>query len=147
MNWSGAASATTTATTDLLAPYEVFAASGAFNVYTVAPKREFTPFMWGGVDIMPHYSFDELDKLLGKNPDVVVIPFIKDYDNQEIIQWIRSHAGPETMTVSICGGALVLAATGLVDDGQVTTHQGVFPVFAKQFPQIEVVKRLMGPPP
>lgn len=126
--------------TDLLAPYEVFAASGAFNVYTVAPKREFTPFMWGGVDIMPHYSFAELDQLLGRNPDVVVIPFIKDYENQEIRQWIRTHAGPETMTVSICGGALVLAATGLVDDGKVTTHQGVFPLFAKQFPQIGVVK-------
>ncbi|MCE7990265.1 MAG: hypothetical protein DYG89_54695 [Caldilinea sp. CFX5] len=126
--------------TDLLAPYEVFAASGAFNVYTVAPKRVFTPFMWGGVDIMPHYSFAELDQLLGKNPDVVVIPFIKDYNNQEIIQWIRSHAGPETVTVSICGGALVLAATGLVDDGKVTTHQGVFPVFTKQFPTIAVVK-------
>lgn len=126
--------------TDLLAPYEVFAASGAFNVYTVAPKREFTPFMWGGVDIMPHYSFAELDQLLGKNPEVVVIPFIKDYDNQEIIQWIRTHAGPQTLTVSICGGALVLASTGLVDDGKVTTHQGVFSIFAKRFPHITLVK-------
>lgn len=126
--------------TDLLAPYEVFAASGTFNVYTVAPKRAFTPFMWGGVDIMPHYSFAELDQLLGKNPEVVVIPFIKDYDNQEIIQWIRAHAGPETLTVSICGGALVLAGTGLLDEGQVTTHQGVFPSFTKQFPNIPLVK-------
>lgn len=126
--------------TDLLAPYEVFAASGAFNVYTVAPQREFTPFLWGGVDIMPHYSFAELDQLLGKHPDVVVIPFIKDYENQEIIGWIRTHAGPETVTVSICGGALVLAGAGLVDEGKVTTHQGVFPLFAKQFPHIEIVK-------
>lgn len=126
--------------TDLLAPYEVFAASGAFNVYTVAPKREFTPFMWGGVDIMPHYSFAELDKLLGKNPEVVVIPFIKDYDNQEIIQWIRTHAGPQTQTLSICGGALVLAGTGLLDGGKATTHQGVFPLLTKQFPQVELVR-------
>lgn len=126
--------------TDLLAPYEVFAASGAFNVYTVAPKREFTPFMWGGVDIMPHYSFAELDQLLGKSPEVVVIPFIQDYDNPEIIQWIRAHAGPQTQTVSICGGALVLAATGLLDKGKVTTHQGVFATFSKRYPAIELVR-------
>ncbi|MCL4864019.1 MAG: hypothetical protein KJZ93_31715 [Caldilineaceae bacterium] len=61
--------------TDLLAPYEVFAASEGFNVYVAASKREYTPFLWGGVDIMPHYSFAELDQLLGGNPDVIVVPF------------------------------------------------------------------------
>jgi transcriptional regulator GlxA family with amidase domain len=126
--------------TDFLAPYEVFAASGAFNVYAVAPKRAYTPFMWGGVDILPHYSFTELDQLLGKNPDVIVIPFIKDPENPEIVQWIREHAGSNTQVVSICGGALVLAATGLVDAGKVTTHQGVFPVLEKQYPHIQTVR-------
>lgn len=126
--------------TDLLAPYEVFAASEGFNVYVVAPKREYTPFLWGGVDIMPHYSFAELDQLLGGDPDVIVVPFIKDTENPEIVQWIRDHAGENTQVVSICGGALVLAATGLVDDGQVTTHQGVFQVLEKNYPHIQTVR-------
>lgn len=126
--------------TDLLAPYEAFAASEGFNVYVVAPKREHTPFLWGGVDIMPHYSFAELDQLLGGNPDVIVIPFIKDPENPEIVQWIRNHAGENTQVVSICGGALVLAATGLVDDGQVTTHQGVFSLLEKKYPHIQTVR-------
>lgn len=126
--------------TDLLAPYEVFAASEGFNVYVVAPKREHTPFLWGGVDLMPHYSFVQLDQLLGGNPDVIVVPFIKDPENPEIVQWIRSHAGENTQVVSICGGALVLAATGLVDDGQVTTHQGVFPLLEKKYPHIQTVR-------
>jgi putative intracellular protease/amidase len=125
--------------TDLLAPYEVFAATGAFSVYTVAPQRAYIPFMWGGVDLMPHYSFAELDRLLGGNPAVIVIPYIKDPENPEIVQWIRDHAGPDTQVVSICGGALVLAATGLVDHAQVTSHQNVIPILRKQYPQIQVV--------
>lgn len=126
--------------TDLLAPYAVFAAAEAFNVYTAAPERTFTPFMWGGVDLVPHFSFAELDTLLGKQPDVVVVPFIKDPENAEIIDYIRTHAGPQTIVASICGGAYVLAATGLVDDGKVTTHTGVFSLIAKDFPQVELVR-------
>jgi AraC family transcriptional activator FtrA len=127
---------------DFLAPYEVFATAGAFNVYAVAPERAFTPFMWGGLDIMPHYSFTELEQLLGTDPDVIVIPFIKDPENPTIVQWIREHAGPDTLVVSICAGAWVLAETGLVDGGTMTTHQSYFSVIAKNYPQIELVRNV-----
>lgn len=125
---------------DFLAPYEVFATAGAFNVYAVAPERAFTPFMWGGLDIMPHYSFAELEQLLGTDPDVIVIPFIKDPENPTIVQWIREHAGPDTLVVSICAGAQVLAATGLVDGKEVTTHQSYFATIAKKYPQVQLVR-------
>ena len=127
---------------DFLAPFEVFATTGAFNVYAVAPERKFTPFMWGGLDMMPHYSFAELDQLLGANPDVIVIPNIADPENPVIVQWIRDHAGPNTLVVSICAGAHVLAATGLVDEGKMTTHQSYFSVIAKKYPQIELVRNV-----
>jgi AraC family transcriptional regulator, transcriptional activator FtrA len=125
--------------TDLLAPFEVFAASEAFNVYTVAPQRIFTPFLWGGVDMLPDYSFAELDELLGGNPDVIVIPFIRNPENPEIVQWIRDHAGEKTLVVSICGGAHTLAETGLVDGGQVTSHHNYLPLLERRYPQIELV--------
>jgi transcriptional regulator GlxA family with amidase domain len=127
---------------DFLAPFEVFATSGAFNVYAVAPERTFTPFMWGGLDIMPHYSFAELDRLLGTDPDVIVIPFIKDPENPTIVQWIRDHAGPDTLVVSICAGAQVLAATGLVDGEQVTTHQSYFSILEKKYPRVQLVRNV-----
>jgi AraC family transcriptional regulator, transcriptional activator FtrA len=127
---------------DFLAPFEVFATTGAFNVYAVAPERIFIPFMWGGLDIMPHYSFAELDQLLGTDPDVIVIPFIKDPENPVIVQWIRDHAGPDTLVVSICAGAHVLAATGLLDGGLVTTHQSYFALLEKKYPQIELVRNV-----
>src|SRR3954465_1243630 len=58
---------------DFVAPYELFASSEAFNVYAVAPKKQLTS-LTGGLSVMPHYSYQELDDLLGKKPDVVVIP-------------------------------------------------------------------------
>ncbi|MCC6453809.1 MAG: DJ-1/PfpI family protein [Caldilineaceae bacterium] len=127
---------------DFLAPFEVFATTGAFNVYAVAPERTFTPFMWGGLDIMPHYSFAELDQLLGKDPDVIVIPFFKDPENPEIVEWIRGHAGPDTLVVSICAGVDTLAATGLLDGGRVTTHQTYFGVMAEKYPNLELVRNV-----
>jgi transcriptional regulator GlxA family with amidase domain len=127
---------------DFLAPYAVFATAEAFNVYAVAPERTFTPFMWGGLDIMPHYSFAELDQLVGKAPDVIVIPFFKDPENPAIVQWIRNHAGAGTLVVSICGGARTLAATGLVDEAKMTTHQSYFSVIEKTYPQIELVRNM-----
>ncbi|MBX3001392.1 MAG: DJ-1/PfpI family protein [Caldilineaceae bacterium] len=128
--------------TDLLAPFEVFAASEAFNVYTVAPQRIFTPFLWGGVDMLPDYSFAELDELLGGNPDVIVIPFIQNPENPEIVEWIRDRAGEKTLVVSICGGAHTLAETGLVDGGKVTSHHNYLPLLESRYPQLELVRNV-----
>lgn len=62
-----------TEATDLLAPYEILAASGAFNVYTAAPERRLTPLFPGspnraGVDMIPHYALAEYDRQIGTPP-------------------------------------------------------------------------------
>src|SRR5829696_3141998 len=49
--------------TDALIPYELFSASGAYNVYAVAPERT-TTSLSSGLEVMPDYSYAELDKLL-----------------------------------------------------------------------------------
>ena len=59
--------------TDFLIPYELFSASEAYNVYAVAPERKLTTLS-GGLEVMPDFSYVELDTLLGKSPDVVMIP-------------------------------------------------------------------------
>src|SRR5690606_27646581 len=82
------------------------------------------------------------EQLLGTDPDVIVIPFTKDPENPTIVQWIRDHAGPNTLVVSICAGARTLAATGLVDNGQMTTHQSYFSIIEKNYPQIELVRNV-----
>jgi putative intracellular protease/amidase len=134
--------------TDFLAPYEVIATSGAFNLYAVAPERRITPLFPGaqtmqGVDFVPHYSLAEYDRAIGRDPDLIVIPFLP-YDQapeyQAIMAWIRKHAGPNTILLSICGGAKNLADTGLLAGRSATTHHNVFALMAKTHPEVRMVR-------
>lgn len=65
---------------DVLAPFEILATTGAFNVYTVAPERHPLP-LTGGLHLVPDLTFDELDaRLGGGGADVVVVPAVPDVD-------------------------------------------------------------------
>src|SRR5688572_3017105 len=48
---------------DVLAPFETLAASGSFNVYTVAPVRRPLP-LTGGLHLVPDLTFADLDARL-----------------------------------------------------------------------------------
>jgi AraC family transcriptional regulator, transcriptional activator FtrA len=132
---------------DFLAPYAVIGASGAFNLYAVAPERRITHLFPGGtlvrgVDVVPHYSFAEYDAAIGSDPDLIVVPFMpykQAPEYQTILQWIRAHVGPHTILLSICAGAENLADTGLLDGHSTTTHHNSFALIAQQHPDIKLV--------
>ncbi len=110
--------------TDFLIPYELFSASEAYNVYAVAPERKLTTLS-GGLDVMPDFSYTELDTLLGKSPDVVMIPAVPSVTspkNQPVLTWIKQQSEMGSFIFSICVGAEVFAATGLLDGRTATTH-------------------------
>ncbi|MBI1280563.1 MAG: DJ-1/PfpI family protein [Anaerolineaceae bacterium] len=112
--------------TDFLIPYQLFSASEAYNVYAVAPERKATSLA-GGLEVMPDFSYAELNTLLGKSPDVVVIPAIpnpESADNRPILTWIKQQSDRGSYIFSICVGAEVFAATGLLDGRIATTHWG-----------------------
>jgi Transcriptional regulator containing an amidase domain and an AraC-type DNA-binding HTH domain len=133
---------------DFLAPYEVIGRSQAFNLYAVAPERELTHLFPGspmlrGVDMLPHYSFAQYDAQIGHDPDLIVIPFLpfsQAAEYQQILDWVRRHAGPDTTVLSICAGATNLADTGLLAGRKVTTHHYSFSVIAQAHPDIELVQ-------
>ena len=107
--------------TDVLAPYAILASSGVLNVYTVAPERQVSPLLFG-VNVLPHYSFDDLDEVLGRSPDLILVPAIQDPENETIVSWIQKHAKPTTLVVSVCEGVRVLAASGLLENRKASTH-------------------------
>ncbi|MCY9664332.1 DJ-1/PfpI family protein [Paenibacillus alginolyticus] len=111
----------TTEVFDFMVPYEMFAMTESYNVYAVAPDKNMKTLS-GGLDLMPHYSFDELDRLLGKSPDLIVIPAMPMVDEAKykpVREWIQKHS--ETKLLSICAGALNLADTGLLKGKEATT--------------------------
>jgi putative intracellular protease/amidase len=108
---------------DAVGPYEVLQRLPDATVTFVGHRR-------GGVrtenrflEVTADATFDELPA-----PDVVVVPggvgtraLLED---GPILDWIRgAHAG-STFTTSVCSGALLLAAAGLLDGLTATTHWG-----------------------
>ena len=61
--------------TDALGPYEVFARSPTFFVYTVSASRP-TAMLSGGLAVVPDYSLEDVDAGLAPEPEVVVVPAV-----------------------------------------------------------------------
>lgn len=130
----------TTEGSDFMIPYELFAMTGAFNVYAVASDNQVRS-LTGGLDVVPHYSFTEMDELLGKSPDIIAIPFMTMDDEKKyepIREWIQKHS--KTSLVSICGGAGNLAATGLLKGKSAATHWQTIGEFSKRYPETNWVR-------
>jgi transcriptional regulator GlxA family with amidase domain len=128
--------------TDFLIPYELFSASEAYNVYAVAPERKLTTLS-GGLEVMPDFSYSELDALLGKSPDVVMIPAmpkVTSPNNGPVLTWIKQQSEKGSFIFSICVGAEVFAATGLLDGRTATTHWGDIGRIEEQYPSVHWVR-------
>jgi AraC family transcriptional regulator, transcriptional activator FtrA len=128
-----------TESTDLLAPYEVLMATGEFEVYTVARERRPVLLFPGTLDLLPHYSYADYDRLIGRAPDLLVIPYIvgSAAEDPSLWQWIRDHAGENTTILTICGGSLVLAEAGLLAGRPATSHQSVLRLVRNSHPDVE----------
>ncbi len=122
---------------DTLAPYETLAASGEFNVYTVAPERAPMPLA-GGVDLLPDLSFAELDTLLPDGPDVIIVPQLKEPGAAEVVAWLRHRADAgNPLFVSVCVGAGLLAEAGLLAGRPATSHWLGLIGLRRDHPQVE----------
>jgi len=113
---------------DVLAPYEVLAATEAFNLYTVAPRRQPVP-LTGGLDLVPDLSFGQLDERLAEGPEVIVVPQLSRVPSglppsvAPVIQWLqRQRTQGDPLLVGVCVGAEVLAEAGLLDGRPATSH-------------------------
>jgi putative intracellular protease/amidase/YHS domain-containing protein len=123
---------------DFAGPWEVFQdvrISGrdepAFSLYTVAESKE--PITTsGGMKILPNYSFDTAPA-----PKVIVIPAQQD-PTKALLNWIRASSKTTDVTMSVCTGAFVLAATGLLAGRSATTHHSAYRELAMDNPDIKV---------
>ncbi len=55
-----------------------------------------------------------------------------------MVDWLRLAAPHARRIVSICGGAMLLAQTGLLDGRRATTHWKLLETMQAEFPQIRV---------
>lgn len=124
---------------DALVTYGVFAATGAFNTYVVAPERRPVTLL-GGLDLIPDLSFAQLgQRLRGSAPDVTVVPAMPDSDPSNyaaVTPWLRSTAA-KGLLLSVCAGAKVVADAGLLDGRHATSHWYWIPGLQKHHPAVK----------
>ncbi len=56
----------------------------------------------------------------------------------DLVGWLRAHAGRAERLVSVCTGAFLLAEAGLLDGRRVTTHWASCDTLAERFPGVRV---------
>ena len=115
---------------DFAGPFEVFSVCGKrqklepFRVITVA-ERPGPVLARNGLSINPSHSFADCPKL-----DLLVVPggygTRREMHNPVMLEWIAARAREVQFLLSVCTGALVLGAAGLLDGLGATTHHMAF---------------------
>ncbi|GAA4498235.1 GlxA family transcriptional regulator [Gluconacetobacter tumulicola] len=129
---------------DVAGPLDVFAEANVQSgrqVYlsSVVATAEGPIVSSSGLRVLPDMIFDlgapvAFDTLL-----IAGAPHLGDGPvDPALLDWLRQSAPRNRRFGSVCSGALVLAATGLLDGRRVTTHWAVAEQLARQFPEVRV---------
>jgi transcriptional regulator GlxA family with amidase domain len=134
---------------DFAGPYEVFTtasrvhgrthpdAATLFDVSCVS--REGQPIQArAGLRVLPEHSFAD-------NPacNVLIVPGgVVDaaMADPATLEWISRTSGQSQITASVCTGAFLLAASGVLRSGRVTTHWEDVADLRTQFPALTVIE-------
>ena len=112
--------------------YDRFTALDAVGPYEVLWRLPGARVRWIGAEARP-YATDRGLQLVAEAtfddvpaPDVLVVPGgtgTRDaLGNQRLVDWIRAAHATSTWTTSVCTGALLLGAAGVLDGLRATTH-------------------------
>lgn len=133
---------------DLAGPWEVFQDTALrdsqgndvspFELYTVAPAG--TPIHAAGsnrpgITITPDYTFSD-----APIPDIVVVG--AQSGGPGLSAWLQKIHAEHRIIMSVCTGAFKLGEAGLLNGKSATTHHWFFGRFAKQFPDVKLVRQV-----
>ena len=134
---------------DVCGPYEMFRWAG-FEVDLVAEVPGIVPFNVNTDDSRPinrPFTFNVPDGLGAASPcDALWVPggrpdslsrIIKD-ENGPYLTFLRAQAGQSRFVCSVCEGALLLAAAGLLDGYTATTHWAFIPYLIENYAAVTI---------
>jgi transcriptional regulator GlxA family with amidase domain len=122
---------------DVVGPAEVFATAGLYDVEIVAPDPE-PFFMSNGIQVVPHARMNDVR---GPIDTLVIAGGVgtrRMATDARVVEWTRAAAKRSRRVTSVCSGAFVLAAAGLLDGRRATTHWQWCDTLAGLYPQVEV---------
>ncbi|MFJ8995442.1 GlxA family transcriptional regulator [Streptomyces sp. NPDC102279] len=124
---------------DVTGPLEVFAGAeayraGSYRVRTAsldgAPVR-----CSSGLVLVPDHTLAEAPA-----PHTLLVPGGRGTRRPDprLVDWLRAHGPGAERLVSVCTGAILLAAAGLLDGRRATTHWAYCEQLARDHPAVEV---------
>ncbi len=104
---------------DIVGPFQILADVPGHEVVFVAAEAGPVVDHTGRATLIAEKSLAEV-----RDPDVVVVPGgLGDTELQpELVEWLRAVHPMTTWTTSVCTGAVYLAAAGILDGLDATTH-------------------------
>ncbi len=127
---------------ELMAPYDVlehtrYHHDPYIEAFTVSPTGG-TVTTAEGLRLQPHHGFDDAPPV-----DILVVPSAvgsmdADLRDERMLSWVRKVGGDAHYVMSLCDGAFVLAAAGLLEGRAVTTFPGDQDRFAATFPRLDL---------
>lgn len=121
-------------TTDFLVPLGLLRRSGLAEVRAVAVAPGPVQLL-RNIRIQPDATLAEFDRAAPEGADIVIVPAQGKPDSPALIAWLQAQAAKGATVVSICEGARVLAAAGLLDGRRATTHWGALNELSKSHPR------------
>ena len=105
---------------DFTGPYEVFSRMPGTTVSLIAQTPDPVRSEWG-LTFTPDATFADSEP-----QDIVCVPggwgVNKQLENEEMLDFLQSHEGRARYITSVCSGALILGAAGLLRGYRATTH-------------------------
>ncbi len=106
---------------DAMGPYSVFTRLMGSHVFFIAKHKGIVED-GAGLKVQVDTSIDEV-----KHLDILLIPgglaqTYQETKDEALLNWVRSIDSTSKYTTSVCTGAWILGATGLLKDKEATTH-------------------------
>jgi transcriptional regulator GlxA family with amidase domain len=121
---------------DVAGPIEVFDAARGYELVVASPDG--SDVRAGRTRIGTDVAFDELPEAL----DLLLVPGAPDWRaviaDEDLVGAVLRLAGRSRRVASVCAGAFLLAAAGLLDGRRAATHWELAAELAREFPAVAV---------
>lgn len=129
---------------DFVGPLSVFSMANRgldpepFTIFTVAEKKK--PLTTRhGLAVTPAFSFADHPPI-----DILIVPgglgARREVHNSSVKDWIRNTASTAEHLLSVCTGALLIGAAGILDGIRATTHHSAFDKLQEIAPEAIIVR-------
>jgi putative intracellular protease/amidase len=122
---------------DLLVPFAILAESGAVEVKIVSATPVPVRLTEGVAWVAPQMTLAQLARERPGGPHVVIVPALTVVDDPARSVWLREQAGRGARIMSICNGAKVLAAAGLLDGREAMVHWYSRSRLVRRYPKVK----------